>query len=135
VVPYAWFEKWKHKPWKKRGEDYEDLKGILTERLLAPLYAHCPQVKGKLDHIELSTPLSTAHFTGHPKGAIYGLAATPALFAERRMRPRTPVQGLYLTGSDVASLGVAGALMGGVLCASAILGRDVRRAIAAKTVY
>ena len=36
-----------------------------------------------------------------------------------------PIQGLYLTGADVCSAGVAGALFGGVLTVSSILLRDM----------
>jgi all-trans-retinol 13,14-reductase len=130
LVPYAWFRKWENKPWKKRGEEYEELKAKLAERMLEPLLAHCPQLHGKVDHMELSTPLSTRHFTGHAHGQIYGLAATPGFFADRALRPRTPIPGLFLTGSDVCTLGVGGALSGGMLTAAAILGRDLRGAIA-----
>jgi all-trans-retinol 13,14-reductase len=126
MVPYEWFREWQDKPWKKRGEGYVELKEKLTERLLEPLYEHCPKVKGKIDHAELSTPLSTRHFTGYPEGEIYGLAATPERFAERRLKPRTPGPGLYLTGSDVSTAGVAGALYGGLFAASAVLRRDLR---------
>jgi all-trans-retinol 13,14-reductase len=83
-------------------------------------------MRGKVDYTELSTPLSTVNFTQHPEGAIYGLVATPALCEEPRLRPATPVAGLFLTGADVCSLGVGGALFGGVLTASAILGRNLR---------
>ncbi len=130
LVPYAWFQQWESEAWKKRSKDYEELKTELTERLLEPLHAHCPQVRGKIDYAELSTPLSTRHFAGHPRGEIYGLAATPEHFCERWLRPQTPVKRLYLTGADVCTLGVVGAMFGGLLSASAILGRDLRRSIA-----
>ncbi len=130
LAPYAWFRKWENEPWKKRGGEYDELKGRLTERLLEPLYAHRPQLRGKVDFMELSTPLSTRHFTGHPHGEIYGLAATPAFFADRDLRPRTPIRGLFLTGADICTLGIGGALFGGMLCASFVLRRDLRRAIA-----
>jgi len=84
-------------------------------------------VKGKIDIAELSTPLSTRHFAGFAQGEIYGLAATPERFAARDLRPRTEVPGLYLTGADASTLGVAGALHGGLFAASIILGRDIRK--------
>jgi phytoene dehydrogenase-like protein len=69
---------------------------------------------------ELSTPLSTTFFTRAPFGAIYGLEATPRRFLNPRLRTRTPVKGLYLAGGDVATLGVTGALIGGILAAGTI---------------
>jgi all-trans-retinol 13,14-reductase len=36
------------------------------------------------------------------------------------LQARTPVPGLFLTGQDVTSPGVGGAMMGGVLAASAL---------------
>jgi len=60
---------------------------------------------GKVDHVELSTPLTTRHFAGHPHGEIYGLAHTPARFAARQLRPHTPIAGLYLTAATSAPPG------------------------------
>lgn len=129
VAPYAWFAPWSGTAWKKRGDDYEAHKRHLTERLLAVLYQQCPSVQGKVDHVELSTPLTTQHFAGHPSGEIYGLAHTPERFAARHLRPHTPIAGLYLTGADVCTAGVGGALMGGVLTASAITRKNLIGAI------
>ncbi len=125
VAPYAWFAPWQDQPWKKRGADYEAFKQRISERLLAALYKECPSVAGKVDHVELSTPLTTRHFAGHPHGEIYGLAHTPARFAARQLRPHTPIAGLYLTGADICTAGVGGALMGGVLTAAAITRRNL----------
>ncbi len=122
---WEWFRPWDGTRWRRRGDEYEAFKARLTERLLDALYTVVPQVKGRVEVAELSTPLSTVEFTGHPQGAIYGLAHTPARFREPLLRPHTPVRNLYLTGADVSTAGVAGALMGGVLTASVILKRNV----------
>jgi len=124
VAPYEWFAKWEDTSWKKRGADYDALKQQITDRLLAALVKECPQLAGKIDHAELSTPLTTRHFAGHPHGEIYGLSHTPARFAARHLRPHTPIAGLFLTGADICTAGVGGALMGGILTAAAITRRN-----------
>lgn len=125
LAPFERFARFEARQWKARGTDYDDVKAELTERLLAELYAEHPHLGPALEHIELSTPLSTARFTGFQRGEIYGLAHTPARFAQSWLRPRTPISGLYLTGADVVSAGVGGALFGGVLTASTILRRNL----------
>lgn len=129
-APFAWFAPWQGERWSKRGTEYEALKDGLVARLLEQLHQHVPQVDGAIEHMELSSPLSTIHFTGHAEGAVYGLAATPQRFAEQKLRPRTAIKGLYLTGVDVATPGVAGGLMGAMLTASTIVGRDLGNDIA-----
>jgi all-trans-retinol 13,14-reductase len=125
LVPHAWFSKWAELPRGERGADYAALKARLAAQLLEQLYRVQPQLRGKIDYQELSTPLSTQHFVGHEQGAIYGLAHTPERFCQRWLRARTPVRGLYLTGQDVCVASITGALMGGVLAASAVLGRNM----------
>jgi all-trans-retinol 13,14-reductase len=130
LAPYAWFAKWEERRWMRRGPDYDALKEHLSDRLLEALYTQCPQLRGKVAFQNLSTPLSTRHFANFSNGEIYGLAQSPKRFAQRWLRPSTPIKGLYLTGADICSAGVAGALFGGVLTVSAMLLRDMRGACA-----
>ena len=125
LLPWERFAAWQDTRWHKRGDGYESAKQQLTEKLLDVLYTRVPQVRGRVEVAELSTPLSTQHFAAHPRGEIYGLAHTPARFRNGMLRPQTSVRGLCLTGADVATAGVGGALLGGALCASAILRRNV----------
>jgi all-trans-retinol 13,14-reductase len=121
MARWDWFSRWKDTRWQKRGADYDAFKAQLSQRLLDVLERRLPQLKGKAEHVELSTPLSTAHFSGHPKGELYGLDHTPARYS-LPLRARTPVEGLFLTGADLASCGVAGAVLGGLITAGAIVG-------------
>jgi len=88
-----------------------------------------PGARGRVQHAELSTPLSTRHFANYGRGEIYGLNHTPARFAERALKPATPIKGLFLTGQDISTAGVGGALFGGVITASAVLRRNMVSAI------
>ena len=121
LCPWEWVEPWKDTAWMKRGPGYTELKARFTERLLEALFARLPQLRGKVDHAELSTPLSTRHFASHPRGELYGLDHDPARYT-LPIRAQTPVEGLYLTGADLVSAGVAGGLAGGAITAAAILG-------------
>ncbi len=129
IAPYERFSRWQDTPWMKRGDDYTALKDELSQRLIDILEREVPQVAGKIAFHELSTPLSTRHFGAYPEGEIYGLEHTPARFREKALRPRTGLKGFYLTGQDVCTAGIAGALFGAVLSASAILGRNLLKEI------
>lgn len=119
------FEKWANLRWQHRGDDYESFKQKLSERLLEGLVRQVPAVKGNIECVELSTPVSTRHFTNHPNGEIYGLAHTPKRFESRWLGARTPIKNLLLTGQDVTTGGVTGALFGGVVAASNILKKNM----------
>ena len=131
-APYEWFNKWEQKEWKKRGEEYDNLKEKYSQRLLQQLYRVEPQLEGKIDHYELSTPLSTSHFVNYEKGEIYGLSHDPTRFKNKFLKPRTNLKNLFLTGQDIATAGVSGALVGGILTASTILNRNVIKEIVSK---
>lgn len=125
LLPYNGFKNWDGTKWMKRGEAYEALKEKISQRLLEVLFKHIPQVKGNIEHYELSTPLTTQHFINYDEGEIYGLDHTPKRFRQRYLKPRTPVKNLFLTGQDVVTAGVAAALFSGVITASAMTGKNI----------
>jgi all-trans-retinol 13,14-reductase len=129
LVPYEAFARWGETRWQRRGDEYDALKQRLSGRLRAELERQVPAAVGNIACAELSTPVSTHHFMNYGHGEIYGIASTPVRFAVRGLGARTPIRGLYLTGQDVSSLGVVGALYGGVISASVALGKNLLSAI------
>ncbi|MCW5515746.1 phytoene desaturase family protein [Muriicola sp. Z0-33] len=125
IIPYEVFEKWSDTSWKKRGEEYDTIKEELAQRLLKVLYKQQPQLNGKVTYYELSTPITTQHFVNYEKGEIYGLDHTPSRFRQSFLKPRTKIKNFYLTGQDVATAGVGGALFSGVLTSMAMTGKNV----------
>lgn len=117
------FTQWRDGKWKRRGEDYEALKERISGALLDFVESHLSGFKAIIAYHELSTPLTTEHFTAHPGGAIYGAPMVPDKFHARWLSPSTPVRGLFLTGSDAASFGIVGAMMSGVLTAAVAVGK------------
>ncbi len=125
AAPYAWFEQWEGSRWKRRGAEYDAFKGRLAERMMQALFEQMPQLRGKVAFFEISTPLTTAHFAGYGRGELYGIDHTPQRFDQDFLQPSTPIPGLYLTGQDIVSCGVAGAMFGGVLTATTVLGGNL----------
>ncbi len=120
--PFEWYAQWADKPWGKRGDDYDARKDAYAQRLLEKLYERMPHLRGKVDYYELSTPLSTDYFCRYATGEIYGLDHTPERFEQDWLKPKTRIPGLYLTGQDIMTCGVVGAMIGGLLTTIAVGG-------------
>ncbi len=121
-APYEQFEQWKGTIWGKRGDEYAALKEALSQRLLRHLYDKLPQLEGKIDYYELSTPLSTEWFAAYRHGELYGLDHTANRLQQDWLTPRTRIPGLWLTGQDILTCGVTGAMMAGLLTVTAMAG-------------
>jgi phytoene dehydrogenase-like protein len=121
-VDHAAFERWSGSEWLERPDDYAAAKARIAEGLIALAEAEVPGLRAAIAHVEVSTPLTLEHFTHHPFGAFYGVPAIPEHYRAPWLEIATPIEGLYLTGTDVASLGIMGAGMGGALSAGKILG-------------
>ena len=131
LMPYEVFGSWEGSKWMKRGDNYDQLKDKISQRLLTELYKRQPQLKGKVTYYELSSPLTTQHFVNYGKGEIYGLDHTPARFRQKFLKPRTPIKNFYLTGQDIVTAGVGGALFSGVLTTAAMTGKNLIKKVMA----
>ncbi|MFK7956922.1 MAG: phytoene desaturase family protein, partial [Lysobacterales bacterium] len=121
-APFEWFTQWEDKTWGKRGEDYEAFKAKLGDRLMAHLYAKLPHLEGQVDYFEVSTPVTTNWFGGYQYGELYGLSHNSHRLQQEWLRPKTRINGLWLTGQDVLTCGVTGAMMGGLMTTAAMVG-------------
>ena len=101
----------------------------MSQRLLEILYNHLPHLKSKIDHYELSTPLTTQNFVNYKEGEIYGIDHTPERFKQKFLQPKTPIKRFYLTGQDIVTARVGGAMFSGVVTASAMVGKNLVKKI------
>ncbi|MDF2437930.1 MAG: Phytoene dehydrogenase [Bacteroidota bacterium] len=123
--PYEWVKEWENGKWQKRGEKYEAYKEETKQRLLEKVYSVLPQIKGRIEICELSTPLSTKHFSNYNHGEIYGLEHSTKRFALPQLRATTPFKNLFLTGQDIVCVGVGSALFSGIITSVVILNRNL----------
>jgi phytoene dehydrogenase-like protein len=120
VIDWEPFARWSRSKLQDRPEEYAAFKAAVTQTLLAQFTRHFPELAPMVVFQELSTPLTMTAYTGAYRGASYGLEVSPRRFLSGSLNVRTPIHRLYLTGQDVTSPGVTGAMMGGVLAAASI---------------
>ena len=119
-IPYEMFKQWSDTVSRKRGDDYIDLKSQIESQVLELLKTEIPEIMKYCVYSELSTPLTAEYYINANKGAIYGLDSSPKRFNCSKLRPRTPIKNFYLSGVDIATTGVSGAMIGGLMTASCI---------------
>ncbi|NDJ22035.1 NAD(P)-binding protein [Nostoc sp. B(2019)] len=119
-IDYDFFAKWHDKAWKRREQEYYQLKETITHHLLDFVEAHYPGFRELIEYCELSTPLTLEYFDQSYRGAFYGIPGVPARLNKKWISAKTPIKNLYLTGVDAAVFGIMGALMGGVSTAAAL---------------
>ncbi len=121
MAQYEWFEAYANKPWLHRGDAYDKLKEEFEKSMMEKLEYLFPQIKGHVVVTNVSTPLSVKHFSNYSNGEIYGLEHSPERFNIPFLRPQTKIKGLRLVGQDITQVGIAGAMLSGILCAVTIL--------------
>lgn len=104
----------------ERPLEWSALKERTEAQMLAFFTRKFPALAPLITYHELGTPLATAAFTGHNEGGFYGIETTPRRMLSEAFNARTPIPGLFLSGQDVMSPGIAGALAGGMFGAAAI---------------
>ena len=111
----------------ERADEWAAFKKDIESKLMAMFEEKFPALAPLVVYRELGTPLATAAFTRHEKGGFYGVETTPLRLMSGALAAQTPVPGLFLTGQDVMSPGIAGALAGGMLGAAAVDPRVYRK--------
>ncbi|NXD87503.1 RETST reductase, partial [Halcyon senegalensis] len=125
---YEWFEEWKDKQVHKRGEDYEELKKTFVDSIMQIVFKLYPRIEDRIEYISGGTPITNQHYIASPRGEFYGINHDMSrLQAEviATVRAQTAIPNLYLTGQDLCLGGFMGALQGALICASAVLQRNL----------
>ncbi len=125
ISSWDWFKKYENEMIKKRGDEYEGIKKTLGYAMIEQVCKIYPQIRDHIDYVDIGTPVTNKYYIAQPHGEIYGLDHSLQRFSlgfDSQLRPETDVPGLYLTGQDILSCGFTGAMFGGLLTATSILG-------------
>lgn len=138
LAPWSWFARFhdaddgrppRHAPphvSRVDQRDYDALKAEWAARTTAVLLEHYPLVAGKIEFVDVSTPLTIEHFLPSGRGSAIGLDVTPERFVDadviRRLDMRSTIGGLWLTGQDVLMCGQPLAQLSGIITALRVAG-------------
>jgi all-trans-retinol 13,14-reductase len=101
---------------------YLKRKRDVLDTLLDKYELRIPGLKKNIEVVELVTPRGMAQLTNNHEGAIYGFAQTLEQSNNRRLRNRTPITGLFLTGAWTwAGGGYEGAMTSGIQTARTVM--------------
>ena len=128
LAPYEWFEKWKDEKVMHRGDEYEELKNRIGNRMWEQVCRFHPNLKEKVEYFDIGTPLTNQYYIAASRGELYGADHNVERFSPQsvlNLRAETSVKGLFLTGQDILSCGFTGGLFAGFVSASAILQRNI----------
>lgn len=106
-----------------RGEAYEAFKAERTERFLEEIEKKFPAIRGCMEAVYVSTPLSYRDYIGGEKGNMYGYVKDSSRPMLTFISPKSQIKNLYFTGQSVNMHGILGVTIGAVSTCSEILGR------------
>ena len=110
----------------RRGETYRARKEELSDTLILAAESVLGPFRDNIVHLETATTLSHERYTHSTGGTSYGYMHSPDQVGQNRPSYRTEIDGLFVVGANtVGGHGIAGAVSGGVFCASTILDRPL----------
>ncbi len=86
-------------PYALAAGDWESRRGEIGDLVLDAIAAYAPDVRDCIEEIEVLGPPDIERRIGLTGGHIFQGEALPEQMWDRRLNPRTPVQGLYLCGA------------------------------------
>lgn len=126
LTPMYWeeVEKWSDTTIGKRGEEYIDFKTRKAEECIALAMERIPELKGNVEKIHTSTPLTYRDYTGTWNGSAYGIQKDYNNVLLTLLAPQTPISNLLLTGQSLNLHGVLGVSMTSLFTCAKITGME-----------
>lgn len=95
-------------------EDYAAEKTRWCARIVESALRYVPEFRSAIVDTDVFTPRTIRKFTGHINGCVYGAP-------QKALDGRTPVENLYLCGTDQGFVGIIGTMLSGISIANRYL--------------
>lgn len=118
LVDYTVFQQWDLT--SEEQDDYLIVKNKIARTLLDAAEKLYPGIGDNIESWDLYTPLSVKKDTQHHNGQIFGIPDTPARYRDLNFNCFTPLENVYVTGSDITSSGIYPAVLSGAITTMAV---------------
>jgi all-trans-retinol 13,14-reductase len=106
-----------------QGEAYEAFKAQKAEECIRLAEQRLPALRGAIDKVYTSSPLTYRRYTHTAEGSAYGIRKNWQSPLTTVLAPKTPVENVLLTGQNLNLHGVLGVSMTSVITAMQIVGK------------
>lgn len=126
LTPMSWEEvsKWTDTHIGRRGEEYLAFKEQKAEECIELACERIPGLKGNIEKVYTSTPLTYRDYTGTWQGSAYGIRKDYNEILMTLQTPQTPIPNLLQTGQNLNLHGILGVSMTSVFTCAKITGME-----------
>ncbi|MBO4250122.1 MAG: NAD(P)/FAD-dependent oxidoreductase [Paludibacteraceae bacterium] len=107
-----------------RDEAYEAFKQQKTEECILLAEQRLPELRGAIEQVYTSTPLTYQRYTHTYEGSAYGIRKDWRSPMTTVLAPKLPIENVLLTGQNLNLHGVLGVSMTSVITAAQLIGMD-----------
>lgn len=131
LSPMSWSEvkKWVDFPVGRRGDDYVSFKQEKTEECIRLVEKRLPELRGAIERVFTSTPLSYQSYISSAEGCAFGIRKDYNNPMFTVLPPKTPIPNLLLTGQSLNLHGILGVSITSFITCAEILGMEKIREI------
>ena len=121
LAPFAYFK-------RASKDEYLRLKEEISRKMVKAAEKVIPELADHIVVRDISTPLTYERYTGATEGGWYDIDCSPRQANLGRIRNKTPINGLYLTGAKTyPGSGMFGSIQAGLFTADSILNGRLTR--------
>ncbi|MBQ7998498.1 MAG: NAD(P)/FAD-dependent oxidoreductase, partial [Bacteroidales bacterium] len=126
LTPMSWseVEQFQQSSVGKRDRRYNELKEAKLEQVLDFVEEQLPQLRGNIERVYTSTPLTYMNYTATAQGSAYGIRKDCSNLMLTLLTPKTPVPNLFLTGQNLNLHGILGVSMTSFFTSAHIIGME-----------
>ena len=126
LSPMSWHEveKWANYPVGRRGDDYVAYKEAKAEECIRLVEKRLPYLRGAIDKVFTSSPLSYHSYVASAEGCAYGIRKDYNKPMFTVLTPKTPIPNLLQTGQSLNLHGILGVTMTSFFTCTEILGME-----------